>query len=225
MKTSLKKSGILALALSAMVLLIAAPRTAQAVPLNGTITLAHTGYPQGTEGTWYDSFGVSFYEFSPVIASAGDYSELVPGTNTFFGSFIWGNGSGAVNIPLWTLWMPTLNGSTYTFSSPTVTNITRGDAENDFISISGTAILTINGTIVREPTLGSWTFTAGETNTLSFSAGSVELVNEQEGTGETEFPRDEPAVVPEPSSLGILAVGFVSLSLIARRRQASSHAR
>jgi hypothetical protein len=128
--------------------------SAQAIPINGSITF--TGSGSGTQGG-----GTSTLTFNPMMVSAGtfDYSSIPPGMTVNFAPLTWsGAGNTAVLIsPAFPApqWLFTLGGTTYQFSPLALTNALM-DTSLGTLSLSGTGVAFITGTISRDPTPGTF---------------------------------------------------------------------
>jgi len=198
----MKKTQILFLvSLIVLTALAISPEIAQAAPVVGNISFGGIGSPVPGP-TWFQSTGVSFTNPWLVVGTSGDYGAIPFGTTSTFSSGNWGAGTGPVG-PLATgiAWSLTTGGSTYTLTNASVTNIDRGNAGNDNISVVGTGTLTITGAINRDPTVGSWSFTGGFTSTgapnLSFSSGAI----------------------PEPTTVLMFGSGLIALIVAKRLRK------
>ena len=202
---------LLSALLASAALAFGAAAHAAPTPITGGISLAGNGSPIGS-ANWFDSTGVSFANPWIVITANGSY---VPGAVPFstlvtLGTPLnWGSSSGPVSIPGGASWSFTdTSGDTYTLTGDFITNILRGSAGNDSISVTGTGTLMITGPVDRcagmpcLATAGVWNYTAGFAGTqqnLSFSSGAT--------------------AVPEPGTLALIGLALAAITLVRIRRQ------
>jgi len=188
--------------LAASIALALTAAAAQAAPVTGTIGFAGPGSFVGASN-WYQSTGVDFTgPWATTVGGTGTFAAIPMFTNPVtFADFNWGASSGAVNIPtpIAPVWTFTYSGVTYELDIGSITNILRGSAANNSISVSGTGTLKATG---YENTVGTWNFTGGATGeslNLSFSSQAV----------------------PLPATIGLLGLGLAALGVASRRRVAA----
>jgi len=188
--------------LAASIVLAFSAGAAQAAPVTGTIGFGGPGLYVGATN-WYQSTGVDFgTPWAVTTAGTGSFALVPLLTNPVsFTDFNWGAGTGAVNVPavLNPAWTFTHAGVTYTLDISTISNILRGSAANNSISVSGTGTLKVTG---YDDTTGVWNFTGGDNGgglNLSFSS----------------------AAVPLPATIGLLGLGLAAVGVVSRRRVAA----
>ncbi len=186
---------------------------AQADPIKGGVSLAGNGSPQGSSN-WFDSTGVDYANPWVTITGNQSYGSVPFGTPVTFApaSLSWGAATGGgLSIAPGAAWTFSVGADTYTLVGDFITNILRGSAGNDSISVTGTGTLSISGlhcgpgnnTMACSPTAGVWNYTAGFAGTqqnLSFSSSANR--------------------VPEPGTLALIGLALAGMALVRIRKQA-----
>lgn len=138
---------------------------------------------------------------TPVVqyGDSGSYFGVPSGQPVAFNSFDFSLGVGP--IPSTTLWSFTYGGDVYSFAANAITTLSQrslilagGAGEEDFLNIKGTGIASILGSNLN-PTPGTFSITE------SGPPGAT-----------TAFNFSEIIVVPEPSTLALLAISAIPLA-------------
>jgi hypothetical protein len=177
------------LCLATVMFTITTTQDAQEIPITGEVFF--TG-----SGSGMQSGGISTLTFNNPMTftfGTGDYSVISPGTPATFAPISWtGSGPSAMlTAPVTPEWTIIFGGSTYQFDLLAVSSATMTSTE---VSLTGTGVAFISGTINRDPTPRLFSL---------------------EGTG-TGFTYT--IAVPEPQTIALLVSGVAVALLWARRR-------
>lgn len=164
--------------------LLALSSTAQAAPITGEVHFAGLWTPTGGSGT-ATATGLDFSSggFQIVLAGTGDFAGALAGTGAAFQNFTFAPFGGPV-VPLWAF----VSGPvTYSFD---LTSVAVAFQSATQLNLTGSGVLHATG---FDDTPADWDFTGNVGGVVfSFSADNV--------------------AVPEPATVGLLALGLAGLT-------------
>jgi len=149
--------------LGAIVVLLGLPGTAQAIPINGTISFSGDLNMDGTDFISATKF-TGFQNVVVGSGSTGDYSSVSQGQGVSMNGFTW-KPLGASVVPLWTFNDGTKN---YAFDLNT---LFINAIDPRFVVMTGVGIAHIDG---YDPTPGDWVLSANQFSmpTITFSSSN-----------------------------------------------------